>query len=266
MADLLVRNAALVATCDAGGPRAARRLGGRHGRPGQRRRRGGASRRRRRRGRSTPRGCLVTPGPGQHPPPPLPEPHPRLSRPRSTATLFGWLTPLYPLWAGLDEEAAYLVGVGRAGRAGARRVHHVDGPPLRRTRTAAATCGRPRSPRPAELGLRFHPTRGSMTLSKKDGGLPPDSVVQDDDAMLADCERLVAAHHDPSPGAMVRVALAPCSPFSVTPDADDGDRRAGRAARRPAAHPPRRGPGRGRVLPRALRPPPGRAVRARSAG
>jgi cytosine/adenosine deaminase-related metal-dependent hydrolase len=55
-----------------------------------------------------------------------------------------------------------------------------------------------------------------MSLSQKDGGLPPDSVVQDDDEILADGERLVAAHHDPSPGAMVRVALAPCSPFSVS--------------------------------------------------
>jgi cytosine/adenosine deaminase-related metal-dependent hydrolase len=68
-----------------------------------------------------------------------------------------------------------------------------------------------------ELGMRFHPTRGSMTLSAKDGGLPPDSVVQDDDEVLADSERLVKAHHDGSFGAMVRIALAPCSPFSVSP-------------------------------------------------
>ena len=62
-----------------------------------------------------------------------------------------------------------------------------------------------------ELGFRFHPTRGSMSLSEKDGGLPPDSVVQDDDEVLADSERLVSLHHDPAPGAMVRIALAPCS-------------------------------------------------------
>ncbi len=69
-----------------------------------------------------------------------------------------------------------------------------------------------------ELGFRFHPTRGSMSLSVKDGGLPPDSVVQADDEILADSERLVGLHHDRSHGAMVRIALAPCSPFSVTPD------------------------------------------------
>ncbi|MEV2270705.1 amidohydrolase family protein [Nonomuraea africana] len=68
-----------------------------------------------------------------------------------------------------------------------------------------------------ELGFRFHPTRGSMSLSEKDGGLPPDSVVQDEEEILADSERLVKRHHDPSHGAMVRVAIAPCSPFSVSP-------------------------------------------------
>ena len=65
--------------------------------------------------------------------------------------------------------------------------------------------------------MRFHPTRGSMSLSQKDGGLPPDSVVQDDDTILAESEGAITAHHDPMPGAMVRIALAPCSPFSVTP-------------------------------------------------
>jgi 8-oxoguanine deaminase len=67
-----------------------------------------------------------------------------------------------------------------------------------------------------ELGMRFHPCRGSMNLSKKDGGLPPDSVVQTEEGILKDSERLVAAYHDPLPGAMIRIALAPCSPFSVT--------------------------------------------------
>jgi cytosine/adenosine deaminase-related metal-dependent hydrolase len=67
-----------------------------------------------------------------------------------------------------------------------------------------------------EVGVRFHPTRGSMSLSQKDGGLPPDDVVQDDDEILAECEAQVARHHDRAPGAMVRIALAPCSPFTVT--------------------------------------------------
>jgi cytosine/adenosine deaminase-related metal-dependent hydrolase len=69
-----------------------------------------------------------------------------------------------------------------------------------------------------DLGMRFHPTRGSMSLSEKDGGLPPDDVVQDDDDILAASADAVAKHHDRSFGAMVRIALAPCSPFSVTKD------------------------------------------------
>jgi cytosine/adenosine deaminase-related metal-dependent hydrolase len=67
-------------------------------------------------------------------------------------------------------------------------------------------------------GIRFHPTRGSMSLSKKDGGLPPDSVVQTEDEILADCQRMIERYHDPEPFAMLRIALAPCSPFSVTAD------------------------------------------------
>src|SRR5262249_60391165 len=69
-----------------------------------------------------------------------------------------------------------------------------------------------------EVGLRFPPARGSMTVGASAGGLPPDSVVQDDDEVLADSERLVAAHHDPGWGAMVRIALAPCSPFAASPE------------------------------------------------
>jgi cytosine/adenosine deaminase-related metal-dependent hydrolase len=67
-----------------------------------------------------------------------------------------------------------------------------------------------------DIGMRFHPTRGSMSLSEKDGGLPPDNVVQDHDVILAESQRMVELHHDRSHGAMVRIALAPCSPFSVT--------------------------------------------------
>ena len=141
----------------------------------------------------------------------------RSYRPAVNGTLFGWLTTLYPRWAGLDEEAAYLsawVGLAELALGGCTTttdhlyVHPRGGGDLISAEIAAAR----------EVGVRFHPTRGSMSLSQKDGGLPPDSVVQDDDEVLSDSERLVARHHDRSWGAMVRIALAPCSPFSVTPE------------------------------------------------
>jgi cytosine/adenosine deaminase-related metal-dependent hydrolase len=159
--------------------------------------------------------CLVTPG--------LVNTHhhlyqnlTRALRPATEENLFGWLSYLYPRWAGLDGEAAYLsawVGLAELALGGCTTssdhlyVHPRDGGDLVSAEIAAAT----------ELGVRLHATRGSMSRSQKDGGLPPDSVVQDDDEILADSERLVKEHHDPSPLAMVRVALAPCSPFSVTP-------------------------------------------------
>jgi len=161
-------------------------------------------------------GCLVTPG--------LVNTHHHMYQnltrsyaPTVNGTLFEWLSGLYPLWAGLDEEASYLsawVALAELALGGCTTstdhlyVAPAGGGDLWSAEIAAAR----------EVGLRFHPTRGSMTISAKDGGLPPDSVVQDDDEVLADCERLVAAHHDPGWGAMVRVALAPCSPFSVSPD------------------------------------------------
>ena len=160
-------------------------------------------------------GCLVTPG--------LINTHhhiyqnlTRSHRPATRATLFGWLTTLYPLWSRLDEEAAYLsawVGLAELALGGCTTstdhlyVHPRGAGDLVSAEIRAAV----------ELGMRFHPTRGSMSRSQKDGGLPPDSVVQDDDEILADSERLVRLHHDPTWGAMVRIALAPCSPFSVTP-------------------------------------------------
>jgi cytosine/adenosine deaminase-related metal-dependent hydrolase len=161
-------------------------------------------------------GCLVTPG--------LINTHhhiyqnlTRSYRPAVNGTLFQWLTTLYPRWARLDEEAAYVsawVGLAELALGGCTTsTDHLYVHPRRAGDliTAEITAAR-------ELGVRFHPTRGSMSLSEKDGGLPPDSVVQDDDEILADSERLVAAHHDSSWGAMVRIALAPCSPFSVTSD------------------------------------------------
>jgi 8-oxoguanine deaminase len=161
-------------------------------------------------------GCLVTPG--------LINTHHHMYQnltrsyaPTVNGTLFEWLTGLYPLWAALDEEASYLsawVALAELALGGCTTstdhlyVAPAGGGDLWSAEIAAAR----------EVGLRFHPTRGSMTVGASDGGLPPDSVVQDDDEVLADSERLVAAHHDPSWGAMVRIALAPCSPFSVTPD------------------------------------------------
>jgi cytosine/adenosine deaminase-related metal-dependent hydrolase len=161
-------------------------------------------------------GCLVTPG--------LINTHhhifqnlTRSYRPAVNGSLFGWLSTLYPLWAGLDEEAAYLsawIGLAELALGGCTTttdhlyVHPKGGGDLISAEIAAA----------GELGFRFHPTRGSMSLSQKDGGLPPDSVVQPDDEILADSERLVQRHHDRAWGAMVRIALAPCSPFSVTPE------------------------------------------------
>ena len=159
-------------------------------------------------------GCLVTPG--------LVNTHhhlyqnlTRAYRPALGGSLFDWLRTLYPLWARLDEEAAHVsawVGLAELALSGCTTstdhlyVHPAGCGDLISAEIAAA----------AELGMRFHPTRGSMSLSVKDGGLPPDSTVQTDDVILAESERLVATHHDPAPGAMVRIALAPCSPFSVS--------------------------------------------------
>ena len=214
IADLLVRNAKLVATCDADGRELA---GGWVAISGGLVSGVGAS--------ADPApaaaetidaaGCLVTPG--------LVNTHHHIYQnltrsygPAINGSLFSWLTALYPLWAGLDEEAAYLsawVGLAELALGGCTTTtDHLYVAPRHGGDLWSAEIAAAR-----ELGMRFHPTRGSMTLSAKDGGLPPDSVVQDDDEVLADSERLVAAHHDPSFGAMVRVALAPCSPFSVSP-------------------------------------------------
>jgi cytosine/adenosine deaminase-related metal-dependent hydrolase len=133
----------------------------------------------------------------------------------TSAPLFGWLRTLYPLWRTLDEEAAHVsawVGLAELALSGCTTstdhlyLHPRGAGDLLSAEIAAAR----------DLGVRFHPTRGSMSLSEKDGGLPPDDVVQDDDQILAESESQVHRHHDRSHGAMTRVALAPCSPFSVT--------------------------------------------------
>jgi cytosine/adenosine deaminase-related metal-dependent hydrolase len=160
------------------------------------------------------RGGLVTPG--------LVNTHHHLYQnltraypPMTAAPLFGWLGSLYPLWRGLDEEDAHLsawVGLAELALSGCTTstdhlyVHPKGAGDLLSAEIAAAV----------DLGMRFHPTRGSMNVSQKDGGMPPDDVVQDDDTILAECEAQVRRHHDPARGAMVRIALAPCSPFTVT--------------------------------------------------
>ena len=159
-------------------------------------------------------GCLVTPG--------LVNTHHHLYQnltraypPMTSAPLFGWLQTLYPLWAAIDTEAVHVsawVGLAELALSGCTTsTDHLYLHPRGAGDLLAAEIDAAR-----ELGVRFHPTRGSMSLSVKDGGLPPDDVVQDDDEILAACEDAVRRHHDRSPGAMVRIALAPCSPFSVT--------------------------------------------------
>ena len=158
--------------------------------------------------------CLVTPG--------LVNTHHHLYQnltraypPMTNAPLFGWLQTLYPLWRAIDEESVHVsawVGLAELALSGCTTstdhlyLHpHGAGDLL----TAEIDAAK-------DIGMRFHPTRGSMSLSEKDGGLPPDDVVQDDDDILRLSAEAVAQHHDRSHGAMVRVALAPCSPFSVT--------------------------------------------------
>jgi cytosine/adenosine deaminase-related metal-dependent hydrolase len=139
----------------------------------------------------------------------------RACRAAADVELFDWLKILYPLWARLDEEAlhvAALVGMAELMLSGCTTTtdhHYVF--PRGRTKMIDAEIESAR-----RIGIRFHPTRGSMSVGQSRGGLPPDSVVQSEDRILADCERVIAKYHDPKPGSMLRVALAPCSPFSVS--------------------------------------------------
>ena len=130
--------------------------------------------------------------------------------------LFDWLTALYEIWKNLDGEAVYhssVVGMGELLKTGCTTVfdHHYVFPggnsgALLDSQFSAAK----------DLGVRMYASRGSMDLSRKDGGLPPDSVVQTVDEILRDCRRAVEKYHDPSFNSMRMVALAPCSPFSVS--------------------------------------------------
>ena len=130
------------------------------------------------------------------------------------AELFDWLRTLYPIWAGLSAEAVYvsaltalaeLVLSGCTTSADHLYLYPNDSRIDDEIRAAR------------EIGMRFHPNRGSMSLGKSKGGLPPDSVVEEEEAILADCQRAYEAYHDPDPYAMCRIVIAPCSPFSVTP-------------------------------------------------
>ncbi|WP_323022541.1 8-oxoguanine deaminase [Pararhodobacter sp.] len=157
-------------------------------------------------------GCVVTPG--------LVNTHHHLYQSLTRAVpggqdalLFGWLKTLYPIWARYrpeDMRISTQLGLAELALSGCTMSSdhlylYPNGSRLDDTIHAAR-----------ELGLRFHATRGAMSIGESKGGLPPDSLVEDEAAILDDCIRVVDAFHDPSPQAMTRVALAPCSPFSVS--------------------------------------------------
>ncbi|HNS02550.1 MAG TPA: 8-oxoguanine deaminase [Anaerolineae bacterium] len=129
--------------------------------------------------------------------------------------LFGWLRTLYPIWARMNGEAVYVsakVGLAELLLSGCTTSSdhlylYPNGSRIDDEIQAAQ-----------ELGIRFHATRGSMSLGESQGGLPPDSVVEEEEAILRDCRRAIESFHQAERYGMVRVALAPCSPFSVTAD------------------------------------------------
>lgn len=160
------------------------------------------------------RGCVVTPG--------LVNTHHHLYQTLTRAVpggqdalLFGWLQTLYPIWSRFGPEEMFIsaqVGLAELALSGCTLSSdhlylYPNGARLDDTIAAAQ-----------EVGLRFHPTRGSMSIGESDGGLPPDSLVEKEAAILEDSIRVVDAFHDDREGAMVRVGLAPCSPFSVSRD------------------------------------------------
>jgi 8-oxoguanine deaminase len=137
-----------------------------------------------------------------------------LTRARAqNSELFDWLVELYPVWARIGPDhvrVATTTALLELAMSGCTTAfdHHYLWP--------AGTSVDDQIAGAADVGIRFHVARGSMSLGESDGGLPPDSVVEDEQAILADSARVVATFHDPSPGAMTQVVLAPCSPFSVT--------------------------------------------------
>ncbi|MGL4736687.1 MAG: 8-oxoguanine deaminase [Cellulosilyticaceae bacterium] len=130
--------------------------------------------------------------------------------------LFDWLITLYEIWKDINPDVirySTLVGMGELAKNGCTTCfdHHYVFP-----RQTAGTLIDTQFAAADELGMRLHASRGSMCLSKKDGGLPPNSVVQTIDEILKDSERLVNQYHDPSPFSKRQIILAPCSPFSVS--------------------------------------------------
>ncbi|MCL3882286.1 8-oxoguanine deaminase [Marivita sp. GX14005] len=159
-------------------------------------------------------GCLITPG--------LVNTHHHLYQSMTRAVpggqdalLFGWLQTLYPIWARFGPEEIFVsaqIGLAELALSGCTLTSdhlylYPNGARLDDTIAAAQ-----------EVGLRFHPTRGAMSIGQSDGGLPPDSLVEREADILDDCIRVIDAHHDAADGAMVRVGVAPCSPFSVSRD------------------------------------------------
>ncbi len=157
-------------------------------------------------------GCVVTPG--------LVNTHHHLYQSLTRAVpggqdalLFGWLQTLYPIWSRFGPEEMYIsaqIGLSELALSGCTLSSdhlylYPNGSRLDDTIAAAS-----------ELGLRFHPTRGAMSIGESDGGLPPDSLVEQETAILEDSIRVIDAFHNPSEGSMCRVGLAPCSPFSVS--------------------------------------------------
>jgi cytosine/adenosine deaminase-related metal-dependent hydrolase len=158
------------------------------------------------------RGCVALPG--------LVNTHHHLYQTMTRARaqdqgLFGWLTELYPVWAGVDaewERAAASVGLAELALSGCTTStdHHYVFPSGRDGLLEAEIDAA------RQIGLRFHPCRGSMDLGASSGGLPPDEVVQEPDEILDHTQAVVRRYHDPRPGSMLRVAVAPCSPFSAS--------------------------------------------------
>lgn len=131
------------------------------------------------------------------------------------AELFPWLRTLYPIWAGMTPEAIRVstrVALAELMLSGCTTASDHTYIWLNGARIddqiEAAT----------DMGVRFHAARGSMSVGESNGGLPPDRIVEREDEILRDSRRVIEAYHDPEPGAMIRIVLAPCSPFSVSPD------------------------------------------------